>query len=105
MGSSDNVSTLIQAVSTLPALPPNLDLLKRRAPRQYEVLKYVCRYKQQHGGNSPTYTNIADAFHMSISNAYAKVRLLERRGLVELDANRNIMVVGAKYLPPPGLCI
>jgi len=102
MESSANVSALIQAVSTL---PPALDLQKRRAPRQYEVLRYVCRYKQQHGGNSPTYTNIADAFHMSISNAYTKVRLLERRGLVELDQNRNIMVVGAKYLPPPGLCI
>jgi len=76
MESSANVSALIQAVSTL---PPALDLLKRRAPRQYEVLRYVCRYKQQHGGNSPTYTNIADAFHMSISNAYTKVRLLERR--------------------------
>lgn len=94
-----------ELIARVEGLPPTLDLLKRRASRQYEVLKFVCVYKQQHGGNSPTYTNIADAFHMSISNAYTKVRLLERRGLVELDQNRNIMVVGAKYLPPPGLCI
>ena len=67
------------------------------------VYEYVCRHKQSHGGNSPTYREIADGAGIS-STSVVRYALdgLAAHGLIKLPYNssRDIYVVGGEWLRP-----
>lgn len=72
-----------------------------RPPRKRrEVYEFICRYKEENDGNTPTYQEISKHFGwISLNNAWVHVEGLARDGFVSFDERRRIIVNGT-YISP-----
>jgi repressor LexA len=59
-------------------------------PRQKEILDFICHYRIEHGGVSPTQREIREKFGLSSFGTVQKhLRLLAEKGLLRRDWNRR----------------
>jgi len=70
------------------------------------VYNAIVAYKIEHDGNSPLRDELAAIVRIDKSTLHRLVRVLEGRGLIRRESNRNqagkIHVIGAVWLPPEG---
>lgn len=70
------------------------------------VFDAICVYKLAHDGCSPTRDELAAITQTSKTALHAILRVLEARGLLRRESNRNragkIYVMGAEWMPPEG---
>lgn len=67
-----------------------------------EVFDFICQYKIDHGGNSPTLEEILEGCNLHVSSsANYHIEKLEEMGLIKLIKGvRGIVVVGGEWIPP-----
>lgn len=74
---------------------------RRKAPIQEAILEYLRDYKRdpENEGNSPTYSEIAEAIGQYPADIHNRVQRMEKLGLVKVN-QRGRINLGGKYLPP-----
>lgn len=73
-----------------------------RPPGTADVLQAIIQYKSDHDGCSPTLKWLSEKLEVSINKIWRLVGLLVTAGKVK-RAGRGLMVVGARWEPPPEL--
>lgn len=70
-------------------------------PAQQEVYEFICEYKAENDGISPTEQEIAEELHRSVSTArYLVLKLLTKGVIYRIDERRAIAVTGGTWTPP-----
>lgn len=81
-----------------------LGLTKKLPPRAEvganDVYRVLIEYKQAHDGCSPTLHALAEVLHTSVNKVWRNMNALTQSGKVK-RAGRDIIVVGARWIPPP----
>jgi SOS-response transcriptional repressor LexA len=78
------------------------------SPRVDQVYDFIVKFKSDHGGNSPTIREIADAVEIpSTSTVDYYLGILEHLGKIKRSDNkgesRMIEVIGGVWMAPTGL--
>lgn len=71
-------------------------------PNKKKIYDFIVSFKREHGGNSPTVREIADAVGIgSISVVHWYLRSLQGLGMIDLMGGaRNIVVTGGIWIAP-----
>ena len=73
-----------------------------RAPVREQVYAFIVRYAAEHNGVTPSYSDIARAFHVVPNTARQHVLALASEAEPRLHLrDRKIVVAGARWTPPP----
>lgn len=73
--------------------------MARRPIIRNKVYDFICIYKKENDGLAPTYQTISDHFGWhNPMNAWYHVAGLQRDGLIRLDEDGNIMLVGGQWI-------
>lgn len=71
---------------------------KKHYDLQAQIIEFVTDYKVANDGNSPTYQEIAQHFHFSISAAQRHIRKLVCAGILRQDKRGRILLVGGQWV-------
>jgi repressor LexA len=61
-----------------------MDSLQNLTPRQWQILDYLHDFQERHG-RTPTGPEIGERFGFGFSTAYDHLRLIEKKGYIELE--------------------
>ena len=70
--------------------------MKDTTDKQQRILDYICRFKLENDGNSPSMREIAGKFGITVKGAYDHLQVLKKKGKISLSKNisRSISVIG-----------
>ena len=76
-----------------------MNLPRKRKLKRHAVLEFICRYKLEHAGNSPSYAEIAREFNITPDGARSHIYWLIIDNLIDIE-DRMIVVKDSEWVPP-----